>query len=49
MSGNRQVKFRNSNMNGEINGYLPVNFEVRGFDLGHGRLFTEKENLGRKE
>ena len=48
MSGNRQIKYRNSNMNGEINGYLPVNFEVRGFDLGHGRLFTEKENLGRK-
>tara|TARA_B100000214_G_scaffold374308_1_gene356659 strand:+ start:2180 stop:3388 length:1209 start_codon:yes stop_codon:yes gene_type:complete len=48
MSGNRQIKFRNSNMNGEINGYLPVNFEVRGFDLEHGRLFTEKENLGRK-
>ena len=48
MSGNRQIKFRNSNINGEINGYLPVNFEVRGFDLEHGRLFTEKENLGRK-
>ena len=48
MSGNRQVKFANSNMNGDINGYLPVNFEVRGFDLGHGRLFSEKENLGRK-
>ena len=48
MSGNRQIKYGNSNMNGEINGYLPVNFEVRGFDLGHGRLFTEKENLGRK-
>ena len=48
MSGNRQVKYRNSNMSGEINGYLPINFEVRGFDLGHGRLFTEKENLGRK-
>ena len=48
ISGNRQIKYRNSNMNGEINGYLPVNFEVRGFDLGHGRLFTEKENLGRK-
>ncbi len=48
MSGNRQVKYRNSNMSGEINGYLPVNFEVRGFELGHGRLFTEKENLGRK-
>ena len=37
------------NINGEINGYLPVNFEVRGFDLEHGRLFTEKENLGRKK
>ena len=48
MSGSRQVKYRNSNMSGEINGYLPVNFEVRGFDLGHGRLFTEKENLARK-
>ena len=48
MSGNRQIKYKNSNMNGEINGYLPVNFDVRGFDLGHGRLFTEKENLGRK-
>ena len=48
MSGNRQVKYRNTNMSGEINGYLPINFEVRGFDLGHGRLFTEKENLGRK-
>jgi len=48
MSGNRQIKYRNSNMNGEINGYLPINFEVRGFDIGHGRLFTEKENLGRK-
>ena len=49
MSGNRQVKYENANINGEINGYLPVNFEVRGFDLGHGRLFTEKENLGRKK
>ena len=48
MSGNRQVKYRNSNMSGEINGYLPVNIEERGFELGHGRLFTEKENLGRK-
>jgi putative ABC transport system permease protein len=48
MSGSRQVKYRNSNMSGEINGYLPVNFEVRGFELGHGRLFTEIENLARK-
>tara|TARA_B100000927_G_C16456562_1_gene466055 strand:- start:564 stop:1772 length:1209 start_codon:yes stop_codon:yes gene_type:complete len=49
MSGNRQIKYKNSNMNGEINGYLPVNFEVRGFDIGQGRLFNEKENLGRKK
>ena len=49
MSGNRQVKYRNSNINGEINGYLPVNFKVRGFDIGMGRIFTEKENLGRKK
>ena len=49
MSGNRQIKFKNSNMSGEINGYMPINFEVRGFDIGYGRLFTEKENLGRKK
>ena len=48
MSGNRQVKFGNANISGEINGYLPVNFGVRGFELGLGRLFNEKENLGRK-
>ena len=49
MSGNRQVKYLNANVSGEINGYLPVNFKVRGFDIGSGRLFTEKENLGRKK
>ena len=49
MSGNRQVKYQNNNISGEINGYLPINFKVRGFDLGHGRLFTDKENLGRKK
>ena len=48
MSGNRQVKFGNANISGDINGYLPVNFGVRGFELGLGRLFDEKENLGRK-
>ena len=48
MSGNRQVKFGNANISGEINGYLPINFKVRGFELGIGRLFNEKENLGRK-
>ena len=49
MSGNRQVKFNNSNISGDINGYLPINFKVRGFDIVQGRIFTEKENLGRKK
>ena len=49
MNGNRQIKFRNSNINGNINGYLPINFKVRGFEIGQGRIFTEKENLGRKK
>ena len=48
MNGNRQIKFRNSNIRGNINGYLPINFKVRGFEIGQGRIFTEKENLGRK-
>ena len=48
MNGNRQIKFRNSNISGNINGYLPINFKVRGFEIGQGRIFTEKENLGRK-
>jgi len=48
MNGNRQVKFGNSNISGNINGYLPINFKVRGFEIGQGRIFTEKENLGRK-
>ena len=48
MSGNRQIKFGNSNISGNVNGYLPINFEVRGFEIGQGRIFTEKENLARK-
>ena len=48
MNGNRQIKFGNSNISGNVNGYLPINFEVRGFEIGQGRIFTEKENLGRK-
>ena len=49
MNGNRQIKFRNSNISGNVNGYLPINFKVRGFEIGQGRIFTEKENLGRKK
>ena len=49
MNGNRQIKYKNSNISGNINGYLPINFKVRGFEIGQGRIFTEKENLGRKK
>ena len=45
---NRQIKFKNANINGRVGAYLPIHFNVRGYDLEHGRLFTEKENLGRK-
>lgn len=27
---------------------MPIHLNVRGYDLEHGRLFTEEENLGRK-
>ena len=49
MSGYRQVKFGNSNMRARVGGYLPIHFEVRGYDLEHGRLFNEDDNLGRRK
>ncbi len=45
---NRQVKLNNANINERVGAYLPIHFEVRGYDLEHGRLFTEDEILGRK-
>ena len=45
---NRQVKFNNANINERVGAYLPIHFNVRGYDLEYGRLFTEEENLGRK-
>lgn len=45
---NRQIKYNNANINQRIGAYLPIHFEVRGYDLGIGRIFTEDENLGRK-
>ena len=45
---NRQIKFNNANINERVGAYLPIHFNVRGYDLEHGRLFTEEENLGRK-
>ena len=45
---NRQIKYKNSNINERVGAYLPIHFNVRGYDLDIGRLFNEKDNLGRK-
>jgi putative ABC transport system permease protein len=45
---NRQIKYNNANINERVGAYLPIHFEVRGYDLEYGRLFNEEENLGRK-
>ena len=45
---NRQIKYLNSNFNERVGAYLPVHFEVRGYDLDIGRIFNDKDNLGRK-
>ena len=45
---NRQIKYLNSNINERVGAYLPVHFEVRGYDLDIGRIFNDKDNLGRK-
>ena len=49
MTAYRQIKFKNSNMRARVGGYLPIHFNVRGYDLEHGRLFDENDNLGRKK
>ena len=45
---NRQIKFNTANINERVGAYLPIHFNVRGYELEHGRLFTDEENLGRK-
>ena len=44
----QMIKFGNANINERVGAYLPTHFNVRGYDLEHGRLFTEDENYGRK-
>ena len=46
---NRQVKFNNANINETIRANLPIHFNVRGYEIEYGRIFTEEENLGRKK
>ena len=45
---NRQIKFMNANINERVGAYLPIHFNVRGYELDTGRIFNEKDNLGRK-
>jgi len=45
---NRQVKFNNANINERVRANLPIHFEVSGFDIEYGKIFSEEENLGRK-
>src|SRR5210317_1632449 len=48
MARNRQVKFIKANINQRIRANLPIHFQVRGYEIELGRVFTEEENLGRK-
>ena len=45
---NKQIKYNNANINERIRANLPIHFEVRGYEIEYGRIFTEEENLGRK-
>ena len=45
---NRQIKFGNANINERVGAYLPIHFDVRGYDLEFGRLFNNDDNFGRK-
>ncbi len=44
----KQVKLNNANANLTIRGNFPIHFEVRGYEIEYGRIFTEDENFGRK-
>ena len=49
MTGNRQIKYNSANISGRVGGYLPIHFNVRGYDLEFGRLFNEEDNLARRK
>ena len=49
MTGNRQIKYNSANISGRVGGYLPIHFNVRGYDLEYGRLFNEEDNLARRK
>lgn len=48
MKERRQIKFGNANFNAQIGAYWYNFFDVRDFEIEHGRGFTENEDLGRQ-
>lgn len=48
MKERRQIKFGNSNFNAQIGAYWHNFFDVRDFEIEHGRSFTEEEDLSRQ-
>ena len=48
MKERRQIKFGNSNFNAQIGAYWHNFFDVRDFEIEHGRGFTEEEDLSRQ-
>ena len=48
MKERRQIKFGNSNFNAQIGAYWFNFFDLRDFEIEHGRGFTENEDLSRQ-
>ena len=48
IEGSRQIKFGNNNMSAGISGHWTNYFEIQGYKIASGRIFTENENLARK-
>ena len=45
---NRQIKFNNANINERVGAYLPIHFNVRGYDLGMEDYLLVKKNWKKK-
>lgn len=48
MKARRQIQFGNANFNANVGAYWSNFFEVRDFEIEHGRSFSEKEDLARE-
>ena len=48
MKARRQIQFGNANFNANVGAYWSNFFDVRDFEIEHGRSFSEKEDLARE-